>query len=161
MPILKLDDLFRSEYYLDDCSQRVMLKYIYETQLMLNKVIQHYDANGNAYVIPSLDLGFTYNTGRLAGGFTTGMMVNWNCRIPFVPVDMTVKECSGSIAYIDTNEKYDKFFTADRINEALLNMRKKGFQFNFSSGNHFINLYKNNDEKYFIAIHSSDESYRN
>lgn len=161
IPVSKLDDLFRSAYFLDDCSQRVMLKYIYETQLMLNKVIRQYDIGGNAYVIPSLDLGFTYNTGRLAGGFTTGMMVNWNCRVPFVPIDMTIKECAGSLAYIETNEKFDKFFTVERINESLLNLRKEGFQFSFRSGNHFINLYKNTNGKYVLAIHSGDDSYRN
>lgn len=153
------DDLFNSKYWLDDSTQRVLLPYVRTTQLLLSKAIKLYDHNGSANIIPSFDLGFTYNTARLAGGFTTGMIVNWNSSIPFVPIDMTIKECSGSVISISADST--DFFSLDQIKISLKKMWKKGFRFNFSSGNHFIALYKNAHNNYYLVLHSGDDGYRN
>lgn len=92
-----LDCLFKCENLLNDTTQMVLLPYIYETNLLLNEAITQFDKNGYASIVPTVDLGFSYNIGRLAGGFSTGMIVDWQCQLPFVPVDMTIKECSVSI----------------------------------------------------------------
>lgn len=157
-PTVNASNSFDSRDYLDDSSQRVLLPYIQKTQVLLNRAIERHDLNGGAEVIPSFDLGFTYNTARLAGGFTTGMAVNWCTDIPFVPIDMTIKECSGSVVAIDVRDT--SFFTADKIKKALVKLRSAGYRFNFKSGNHFISLFRDDEWRYYLVIHSGDDGYR-
>ena len=151
-------DLFDAKNLLNDATQRILLPYIRETQCLLNKVIHQYDSNGQAYILPSIDLGFSYNTGRIAGGFTTGMIVNWNSSEPFVPIDMTIKECSGSVFKIDVPD--ESFFSYKNIDETLAELRRLGHKFSFTSGNHFISLYRDGKGSRYLVIHSGDDGYR-
>lgn len=155
-----LTDLFNSRFLLDDFSQRALLPYILDTQSLLTSAIKLFDTAGEATIVPSFDLGFTYNTGRLAGGFTTGMLVDWQCKIPFVPIDMTIKECSGSIILLRDVSDPLSFFTAPRINRILEDLKKDGYKFSFTSGNHFIMLSFDKHQNYYIIVHSGDDSYR-
>lgn len=150
--------VFDGEYWLNDGSQKILLPYIKSTQELMNSTIQQYDKNGVANIIPSFDLGFSYNTGRIAGGFTTGMVVHWDCEVPFVPIDMTIKECSGSVVSINIDNI--DFFNAERINNCLQKLNDQGYRFNFKTGNHFISLYRDNYRRYYLVIHSGDDSYR-
>ena len=150
--------VFDSEYWLNDSSQKILLPYIKSTQELMNSTIQQYDKNGVANIIPSFDLGFSYNTGRIAGGFTTGMVVHWDSEVPFVPIDMTIKECSGSVVSISIDNI--DFFNTERINNCLQKMNNQGYRFNFKTGNHFISLYRDKNKRYYLVIHSGDDSYR-
>ena len=155
------DDLFLYDNLIGDTTQKVLLPYIYETKLLLDAAISQYDKNGYANIIPALDLGFSYNVGRLAGGFTTGMVVDWSCEVPFVPIDMTLKECSGSVIELGNIENPLKYFSAKNVTEALEKLKNSGFLFNFNSGNHFISLFKDKKEIYYLVVHSGDDGYRN
>ena len=153
-----IKELFDSKYWVGDDTQKVLLPYIKDTESLMNYAIHLYDNQGCAYIVPSFDLGFTYNTARLAGGFTSGMIVHWNSNIPFVPIDMTIKECSGSIIEIDANDIH--FFTVEHIEQCLEKMWNNGYRFNFFSGNHFISLFQDKQNKKYLVMHSGDDGYR-
>ena len=155
------DDLFLCENLIGDSTQKVLLPYIHETKSLMDTAISKYDKNGYANIIPAFDLGFSYNVGRLAGGFTTGMVVDWHCDVPFVPIDITLKECSGSVIKLSNCENPLKSFNAKNISKALAKLKNEGFFFNFNSGNHFISLFKDKHETYYLVVHSGDDSYRN
>ena len=159
--VRSIENLFESRNLLDDDTQRVLLPYIYETKLLLDEAIRKYDKSGFSTIIPSFDLGFTYNTGRLAGGFTTGMLLNLESNVPFIPIDITLKECSGSIIYIGEYDNHIENFIAKKIKDILTDLKKNGFYFNFNSGNHFITLCVDKLQKCYLVIHSGDDSYRN
>lgn len=153
-----ISDLYDAKNLLNDATQRVLLPYIRETQRLLNKVIRQYDSNGQVCILPSIDLGFSYNTGRIAGGFTTGMIVNWCSSEPFIPIDMTIKECSGSIFKLDVSDM--SFFSYKNIDETLTELKRLGHKFSFTSGNHFISLYRDGFGSYYLVVHSGDDGYR-
>ena len=153
--------LYQSDCLLNDLTQKVLLPYIFETNNLINKAIHLYDDNGFGTIIPTFDLGFTYNTARLAGGFTTGMLVDWQSKVPFVPIDMTIKECSVSIIELGTFfQEHLNGFDGKRIGNILDVLRKKGYSYNFKTGNHFITLCTDFNNNCYLVIHSGDDSYR-
>lgn len=150
-------DLFDAQNLLGDRTQRVLLPYISETEELLNKVVKRYDKRpeSGAVIIPSLDLGYPNNVMRLAGGFATGMLIDWECGTPIVPIDATVNVCSSSVFKIKPNSKMLKDF--ERAVEDACNIAVKncGYSFSFSSGNHFLMLALDERNEYYLVLHSS------
>ena len=156
-----LENLFDAENFLNDDTQHVLLPYIKKTEDLLNEALIKYDKNASATIVPSFDLGFTYNVARLAGGFTTGMLIDWKSNIPFIPVDTTLNVCSSSVYKLMDAKYVSEMMKHDRLNTILELFRQRGFLFDFSSGNHFINLSIDSKGCYFLLIHSSDNNYKN
>lgn len=154
-------DLFDSRMLLDDSTQRYLLRYIKETETLLRGVMEKYSTasiNGerlsDAYIYPSLDLGFPNNPVRLAGGFATGMLVIWKCGTPIVPVDATVNVCSSSVFELPDNYNMNKTseeFKHD-IEKLMQGATQEGYGFNFASGNHFLMLAEDEDNKKYLVF---------
>lgn len=91
------EDLYNPENLLGDTTQKVLLPYLKETEILFNVALRKHDSQGFCRIYPSLDLGFPNNVQRLAGGFATGMLVTWNCGINIIPIDATVNVCTSSV----------------------------------------------------------------
>lgn len=150
-------DLFKPENLLNDKTQSVLLPYIKNTESMLNSVIKKYDkrSESGVCIIPSLDLGYPNNIVRLAGGFATGMLIDWECGTPIIPIDATVNVCSSSVFKINpTDELLNNFSSTIKSikNDAV---SKCGYTFSFTSGNHFLMIATDENDDYYLVLHSS------
>ena len=88
-----------------DQTQRVLLPYLRETEVLLNKLVKIHDKEyGWAKIIPCNDLGFPNNVVRIAGGFLTGAYYNWSCAVPIVPIDATINTCTSSVFELNKAE---------------------------------------------------------
>lgn len=160
--VQKYEDLYNPEKLLNDRTQKILLPYIHETELLFTEAIKKHDQSENSFchIIPSLDLGFPNNVQRLAGGFATGMLVTWHCGIDMVPVDATVNICTSSVYKLDRiNNQWitnpQTFY--DMIKEYSQKASEdKGYSFSFTTGNHFLLLAKDSSsDEYYIVMHSS------
>lgn len=167
--IKSLDDLFIPNNLLGDNTQKILLKYIKETQSQLHDVIKKYDSTkikstelSGAWIYPSLDLGLPNNVARLAGGFATGMLVTWRCGTPIVPIDATVNVCSSSVFELPDDYSFEKSndeFT-NQIDELIKKAAINGKHFSFDSGNHFIMLAQSDTGKKYLVLHSSAKEFK-
>jgi len=167
--IRSAEALFDSDVLLNDNTQRYLLKYIKETESLLQGVVKKYstasvhgETLSDAHIFPSLDLGFPNNSVRLAGGFATGMLVTWKCGTPIVPVDATVNVCSSSVFQLP--DSYDMEQTSEKFIENIEKMMQQatlaGYSFNFASGNHFIMIAEDEDMKKYLVLHSSAKEFK-
>lgn len=152
------NDLFNPKKLIGDNTQKILLPYIKETEKIFNKVIKRYDKRNEsgAIVIPSLDLGYPNNIMRLAGGFATGMFIDWECGTPIIPVDATVNVCSSSV--FEINEPSEQFFQnfKKNIKDIFVDASSNfGYSFSFDSGNHFLMIASDETGKHYLVLHSS------
>ena len=99
---------------------------------------------------------------RLAGGFATGMLITWKCGTSLVPVDATVNVCSSSIYRInefpDMNDQEFCTYINKIVDDAT---REKGYSFSFDSGNHFVMIAQDvQDKKLYVVMHSSAKEFK-
>ena len=115
------------------------------------------DRNIHFRIFPSIDIGVPYDVDRLAGGFPTGVYVEWECSVPIIPVDTTVNCCSASVFKMSKSLNLDKFY----YNLTNLNKTwdKSCYQMNFDRGNHFILLCKDLDEIPYLVMHSTAKEF--
>lgn len=149
--------LFDAKNLLNDKSQEVLLKYIKETERLLNKVVKKYDKReeSGAVIIPSLDLGYPNNVMRLAGGFATGMLIDWDCGTSFVPIDATVNVCTSSVFKITPGSELLNDFEGFVKKVTETDATSMGYSFSLKSGNHFLMLATDEEGDYYLVLHSS------
>ncbi|TXI48872.1 MAG: hypothetical protein E6Q50_09260 [Lysobacter sp.] len=121
-----------------DIAHDMLMPFIKETEDLLGCALKSIDPNATCRIIPAADLGFPHDVIRIAGGFPTGCLVEWNCETPFVPIDTTVNIDTSSIFVLDRD-------ISGYINEGLFDwLRNKfeisSYEFNFHKGNHFISF---------------------
>lgn len=144
-----------------DKTQNTLLSYIKTTTEMMNNVVKQYDRRpqSGAIIIPSADLGYPNNIQRLAGGFATGMFIDWECGTPLVPIDATVNVCSSSVFRVSIPEELLHNLSINFVNtlEGKLNeiTKETGYSFSFTSGNHFLMIAKDDEDEYYLVLHSS------
>lgn len=140
-----------------DKTQKFLSEYIEETEAIMNDCLRQYDNNAHVKLTPSIDIGFPHDVIRIAGGFPTGMHVQWKSEIPFIPIDTTVNVCSTSIFEIDIS--IDIHFLQEQLSK--LNDIKSCFELNFHRGNHFISVIKSQvSNKKYLVLHSSALEFR-
>lgn len=107
------------------------------------------------------DLGFSNNITRMAGGFFTGMYLQWDCDRYFIPVDSTVNACGVSIYEFDSVFiNFESFISA--VSAAISSLEKDGIKWNYNSGNHFVSLCiaPQNENKQYLILHASANQYK-
>lgn len=160
------DDLYKPENLLNDDTQKIILPYVRNTEILLNKLVKKYDKEAFAKIYPSLDIGIPNNILRFAGGFATGMLVVWKCGTPIVPVDTTVNVCSSSYYQFDASalngKSIKEFFNEDKINKIINEGSKnEGLAFSFNTGNHFLLLCRGKrNNMYYLVLHSSAKQFK-
>jgi len=140
-----------------DFTRNNLSKYINFTNELIIDALKLYDASAESKIITTMELGFPNDIIRLAGGFGTGLYVQWNACIPFIPIDTTVNVCTTSLFTL-SNDIEEKITPAliQNIQEQIL---LYGFKPNFNRGNHFIIYAKSRVSKqYFLILHSDTYS---
>lgn len=141
-----------------DYTQVVLKDYLTNTEQVINKLLSK-EFSGSARIKFVSDLGFPHDVIRIAGGFATGVFVDWTTNAPFIPVDTCVNVCSTSFFEVKddiTNLFNDEYF--DLINRKFAHSI---YISNFHRGNHFI-AYLNSiiDGKKYLLLHSSANEYK-
>lgn len=143
-------------YISPDPNQKLLLSYLEQTEQLLEKVVKEHDSSGWAKIIPSPDLGFPNNVTRIAGGFMTGALYDWSCSVPLIPIDATVNTCTSSVFRLSKSMSAP---TGEDFLNIVESVRARamdiGYAFNFKSGNHFITLAVDDNNSYYLVLHSS------
>lgn len=156
-------DLYNPLNLINDQTQITLLPYIKETEDLFTELIRGYDPrkSSGCKIYPSLNLGYSSNIQRMAGGFTSGMFVTWQSGTDIIPVDATVNTCSSSVFELtdfDVN-KLNSFSTYLNNEVFLQASNELGFSFSFTTGNHFLMIARDEDEKYYLVLHSSANEF--
>lgn len=140
-------------YYLDE-TQRVISDYLDITENMLNELLINKKFCGHAKIQSTLDLGFPHDVIRLGGGFATGIYLEWDTQIPFIPVDICMNACTVSI--YELAEEIAQLFCDDNIQLLLKRLEMSSYKANFHRGNHFISYLESvKTHIKYVMIHSS------
>ena len=144
---------------LRDETQIAILPHLRLTEALVANAIKKETGKDSDVCITAMpDLGFANNSIRMKGGFFTGMYLEWNSIIPFVPIDATVNSCGVSIFLL--NKKITSLDLEERINIARKKSNLLGYNWNFERGNHFISLCQIDEEKYCVVMHASADEYK-
>lgn len=145
-----------SNFLSADNTQQILIPYLQDTEKLLEKAIHEHDKSGWAKIVPACDLGFPNNVTRIAGGFLTGALYDWSCSVPLVPIDATVNTCTSSVFQLSSwNENITSNDFYHIIETLCKNAMALGYAFSFDSGNHFITLARNDENDYYLVMHSS------
>lgn len=135
-----------------------MFSWLQGTETILNDAVKTIDKNGSARILPSLDIGLPDDVRRISGGFLTGCYVEWECDIPFIPVDTTVGVCTSSVFRF--SEKISAISTKEFANKIDFLIKNAGsYLWNFNLGNHFITIAEDECHSYLV-MHSSASEFK-
>lgn len=147
---------------LQDETQKEIIKHLKITENLLSTVttrLSHQPKKAEITALP--DLGISRNVTRMMGGFFTGACYSWKCDIPFIPIDATVNACGTAIYKLRKEIKITEF-----LKRALKEIEDKSkYQWNYTTGNHFIILAKSKGEYgleggYYMIIHASATEFK-
>lgn len=141
-----------------DSTQSVLMDYLSDTEQLMGKLLSK-NFSGTARIKTVSDLGFPHDVIRIAGGFATGVFVDWTTNIPFVPVDTCVNVCS--VSFFEIKDDIKHLFNDDYFNSVKRKLDNGIYISNFHRGNHFIS-YLNSvvDGKKYLLLHSSANEYK-
>lgn len=143
---------------LDD-TQRAILLHLLLTGTLIEKAIeQETRTEGRVTITAMPDLGLSDNPIRMNGGFFTGMHIEWNTVIPFVPVDATVNCCGVSVFALSGPLTPTEFLAG--VERAKEQAGKFGYRWNFERGNHFMILGQTSKGEYCAVLHASADEYK-
>lgn len=146
-------------YTLNDPTQQVILPALEITENLITKAITlETGQTGHAEIIAMPDLGFANNYLRMKGGFFTGMYVNWESPIPFIPVDATVNSCGVSVFLLKEDISFSEF--QRRVLSAKEKLKNSSYNWNYERGNHFISIGQLSNGKICVVMHSSADEYK-
>lgn len=141
-----------------DSTQAVLTDYLSNTERLMNKLLSK-EFSGVARIKSVSDLGFPHDVIRIAGGFATGVFVDWTTNKPFIPVDTCVNVCSAS--FFEVKDDITHFFNDDYFDSIKGKLTDGIYISNFHRGNHFI-TYLNSviDGKKYLLLHSSANEFK-
>lgn len=142
-----------------DVAHDLLTPFAKETESLLRLTLNSIDPRADCRIVVAPDLGFPHDVIRIAGGFPTGCFVEWDCAIPFVPIDTTVNIDTSSIFLLDKDISNDvNAGTFDWLRERLEN---SSYLFNFNKGNHFISFGRTvNTDSPVLVIHSNEKEFK-
>ena len=143
----------------EDRAHELLLPFIKETEYLLIDTLKKLDSTAMCRITPAVDLGFPHDVIRIAGGFATGILVEWKCDVPFIPIDTTVNIDTSTIFYLDDD-------ISDKVDECDFNNLREKFEessyvFNFHKGNHFISFGRSlTNGTPVLIIHSNEKEFK-
>lgn len=146
-------------YTLNDATQRVILPELKKTEeLIMNAIEKETGMEAAAEIVAMPDLGLANNSIRMRGGFFTGMFVQWESKIPFVPVDSTVNSCGVSVFLLRDKMTQEQFVQCIKL--AKKRVASLSYHWNFERGNHFISLCRLDYDRQCVVLHASADEYK-
>jgi len=142
-----------------DSTQQAICPMIGVTEYMIAQAVHDLSGSKSKCDIVALeDLGFSNNVFRMLGGFFTGMFIEWDPDISFVPVDATINACGVSVYECQEISSFEQF--EKRVRKAEKDLDALGIKNNFNIGNHFISYSRDEFGRSYLIIHASDNSYK-
>lgn len=141
-----------------DSAQEFLVDHLQRTEELFVDALRQLGGDGSCTITPAADLCLPHDVIRLAGGFATGCLVQWQSTIPVVPVDTTVNIDTSSVFYLDSfpdlgEQDFDSLRAA--IEE------RSSFEWNFHKGNHFVSLSRRrSDNAPVLIIHSNEKEFK-
>jgi hypothetical protein len=143
----------------NDSAHNLLIPFVKETESLLLEALRSFDKNSKCRISVAPDLGFPHDVVRIAGGFPTGTLVEWDCNEPFIPVDTTVNIDTSTIFYLDQDVS-DKFTEKD-FTKLRENIEKSSYLFNFHKGNHFISFGRIKGSGHpVLVLHSNEKEFK-
>ncbi len=149
----------------NDYTQKIILRHLKITEQLLKEVASSLSKSEmKAKIIAMPDLGFPRNVKRILGGFFTGALYSWESNVPFIPVDATINSCGVSVFKISKPIESKEAFFKD-IQSAIKRSVLSSYDWNYNSGNHFINYGVVEEDSYiskgyYIVMHSSASEFK-
>lgn len=144
---------------LRDQMQLAILPHLTETEnLAAQAIFKETGTDTGVRITAMPDLGLANNAVRMRGGFFTGMHMEWNSNVPFVPVDATVNSCGVSVFALNKDIPLQEF--TERVKVAKQSLAAGGYNWNFERGNHFISICRADDGQYCAVMHASADEYK-
>jgi len=144
---------------LSDDMQKAILPHLLMTEQLVEKAIERETGReGHVTITAMPDLGLANNPVRMCGGFFTGMYIEWNTDIPFVPVDATVNCCGVSVFALNGRLSPVEFLAG--VDRARAQAGRVGYRWNFERGNHFVILGQTSKGEYLAVLHASADEYK-
>lgn len=144
---------------LNDATQRALIPHIQHTQELIERAVSELNSgNGGAEITIMPDLGISSNLIRMNGGFFTGMFINWESQVPFIPVDTTVNGCGVSVYLLNDIMTNEEFFK--RIKYAKKRFLEFSYNWNFERGNHFISYGITDSGEPCAVFHASADEFK-
>lgn len=144
---------------LNDATQTAILPELKQTEKLITYAIKKETGQETDVEITAMpDLGLANNAIRMRGGFFTGMFVQWESRIPFIPVDSTINSCGVSVFSLRDEITQEQFIHC--ISQAKEQVGTMGYNWNFERGNHFISLCRLPHGQQCIVMHASADEYK-
>lgn len=144
-----------------DATQQSLLPYLQRTEELLTRATTSLSARSQPARITAMpDLGLPHNVTRIRGGFLTGAYYQWDCDIPFIPIDVTLNLCGVALFELSqASPLIDSFH--DRIPGARSAWQELGFVWNFTNGNHFLILARDSvTDVHYLCIHASPAEFK-
>lgn len=142
-----------------DIAHGLLLPFVKETEALLQRALSSIDSNASCRIVSAPDLGFPHDVIRIAGGFPTGCLVEWNCSTPFVPIDTTVNIDTSSIFVLDQDISRD--IGANTFDWLRGRFEASSYIFNFNKGNHFISFGRTAaTNRPILVIHSNEKEFK-
>jgi hypothetical protein len=131
----------------------LLSRHIAQTNILVRNSLSLYDPSATSKMIGTMELGFPNDVIRLAGGFATGLYLEWMSSMPFIPVDATVNVCTTSV-FLLSEDIYNNLTVLkfQGLNNFLSDFELTS---NFHRGNHFVIYAKSRKTKQcFLILHS-------
>lgn len=137
--------------------RNILEVYAQKTRQIAENALKNIDEKSNFQIYTALDIGAPYDVDRLAGGFPTGVFMEWECSTPIIPVDATVNICSATVVKIKNIS--DDQIIYNNLNSMKTIFEDSSYSLNFDSGNHFIILCKNSNDERYLVLHSNPREF--
>lgn len=143
-----------------DHAQEFLLRHLGETEQLFRSALRTLDPRSDCQVLPAADLGIPYDVLRLAGGFATGCLIEWDCSVPVVPIDTTMNIDTSSVFWLD-GDPGDTFSEASIETLRRRIISDSSYEWNLNRGNHFILLCRRDvDGHWVLVIHSNEREFK-
>ena len=141
-----------------DIAQEFLIPHLRKTEDLFRQALRELDPFAECSIAPAADLCLPHDVIRLAGGFATGCLVQWECAVPVVPVDTTVNIDTSSIFWLDEFPQ----LTAEQFSDLRKTIEERSsYEWNFHKGNHFIALCRRrSDGAPALVIHSNEKEFK-
>lgn len=150
------------DYSLSDTSaqlaRNILKRGVSNLKTVLNKV-----CGGDDFVyIACPDFSISLRQRRLILGLPIGGYVRWPAEYKFFPLELDVNSCGVHVLKLSQDFDIKKFesdlFNLKRnLDNSVYKLNGVTLKWNFSRRNHFINIYKDNNN-YYMVTHSSGET---
>lgn len=144
----------------EDHAQSFLVPYLQRTERLFEAALKSLDPQAHCRITPAADLCFPHDVVRIAGGFGTGCLVEWQCSVPVIPIDTTVNIDITSL--FRTSDTLSDVFSE----EFFATLRKtiedeSSYEWNFHKGNHFIAaVQRESDGAPALFFHSNEKEFK-